>query len=72
MNIQSTLRKVYNKIKYIQIEEGDLTADNFGEAAFRAGQLDSAKLFMKIYNGELGDEDLEMELAKLEPTEAMN
>ena len=44
MNIQSTLRKVYDKIKYIQIEEGDLTADNFGE----------------------------MELAKLEPTEAVN
>ena len=72
MNIDSNIRKVYNKSKYNQIDEDDLTAENFGEAAYRAGQYDMAKLLIKLFKGELTDNDLEMELAKLEPTEAVN
>ena len=72
MNIQSTLRKIYNKIKYIQIEEDDLTPENFGAGAFNAGMLYSAKLFMKCYNGEMTEEELNVELAKLESAEVVN
>ena len=72
MNIQSNLRKIYNKIKSLQIEEDNLDADNFGQAAYYAGMLDASKLFMKLYNGELSEEEVDRELAKLEPTESVN
>ena len=64
MNIQSTLSKIYNKIKHLQVE--DVDSDNFVQGAYFAGMLDSAKLFMKTYNGELTDEEIREELAKLD------
>ena len=72
MNIQANLRKIYNRIRRLQIPEDDITADNYGQGAYFAGMLDSAKLFMKLYNGELTETQIEIELAKLEPTESVN
>ena len=72
MNVSSTGKKVYSKLRHLQIEEDDLNADNFSEAAYRAGQYDMAKFFIKLYDGELNNEQVEIELAKLEPTEAVN
>ena len=72
MNIQSNFEKIYTKIKHGQIDESDLTPENFGEAAFRAGQLDMAKFLIKLYEGQLSDEEFNIELALLEPVEAVN
>jgi len=72
MNITAIERKIYNKVKYLQIPEDELTSVNFGEAAFRAGQLDMAKLLMSLRNGELSEEQVRIELAKLDSVEAVN
>lgn len=65
MNIQSNLRKLYNNLKNLQIEEKDITAENFGRASYLAGMLDSAKIFMNLYNGDLSEERLEWEISQL-------
>jgi hypothetical protein len=65
LNIQSTLRKVYNNLKNLQIPEEDITAENFSRASYLAGMLDSAKIFMNIYNGDVTEERLEWELRQL-------
>ena len=65
MNIQSVLSKVYNTVKFSQIPEDEVTAENFGRASYMAGMLDSAKIFMKIYNGEVDEREVEYEMAKL-------
>ena len=70
MNITAIERKIFNKIKHNQIEEIDST--NFGEAAFRAGQLDMAILLMNLRNGELSEHQVEQEMAKLETVEMVN
>jgi hypothetical protein len=70
MNIQQELRKAYNTIKSLQIEE--LTSENFGRAAYLAGMLDSAKLFFGLYNGEFSEERLEAELRRIKQEEVIN
>ena len=72
MNVSAAERKVFNKIKYLQIPEDEITADNFGIAAFRAGQYDMAKFLMQLRNGELSDQQFNIELAKLEPMRMVN
>ena len=72
MNIQSNLRKLYNKIKYLQIDADDFTSENFSRGIYYAGMLDASKLFMKLYNGELTQEEIDFEIAKLEPAEVVN
>ena len=66
VNIQSSLRKLYNTVNRKQIDEKDITAENFSRAAYMAGMLDSAKIFIKLYNGELSDEQFNYELNQLE------
>ena len=73
MNITAEERKIYNKVKHLQIAEDDITPVNFGLAAFRAGQLDMAKLLMKLRNGELSEYQLRTEVATLDNhTEMVN
>jgi hypothetical protein len=66
MNIQATERKIYNKVKFLQIPEDEVTSENFGASAYYAGMLDMGKLLIKCHNGELTDEDVRVELAKLD------
>lgn len=63
MNIQGNLRKLYNNIKNLQIEE--VTPENFGRASYLAGMLDSAKIFINLYNGDLTEERLDWEIHQL-------
>ena len=72
MNVNAALRKVYNKIKYLQIPEEEIDSVNAAAATYYAGMEDSAKLFMNIYLGEISESQLEEELAKLEPMESVN
>ena len=64
MNIQQVLRKVYNQVRSYQIPETDVKPENFARAIYMAGMLDSAKIFIKIYNGELSEHQIDMEMAK--------
>ena len=72
MNIQSNLRKLYNVIKKLQIPDESMTTGNASRAIYLAGMLHSAKLFIKLYNGELSDETLEFELKELQQEEVVN
>ena len=72
MNIQGTLRRVYNKIKNLQIPDGEISNENLSRAIYLTGMLDSAKIFMNIYNGDLSEGDLEEELKRLEYEEIPN
>ena len=64
MNIEAQLSKVHNAIKSAQIEEDDLTPENFSEGAFMAGAYWASKVFNKIRNGELTEYEVKVELAK--------
>jgi len=72
MNVQSNLRKVYNVIKKLQIEDKDVTALNVSRAVYMSGMLHSAKIFMNLYNGDLTETTLEYELQELQKEEAVN
>ena len=73
MNIQAVERKIYNKVKFLQIPEDDITPVNFGAASYYAGMLDMGKLLIKCHNGELTEEEVRIELAKLDSaTRAVN
>lgn len=62
MNTQSTLRKIYNNIKNLQIPDEEVVPENMTRAVYMAGMLDSAKIFIKVYNGELSEEGVELEM----------
>ena len=64
MNIQQTLSKVYNQVKSFQIKDEDVLPGNFTRAIYMQGMLDSAKIFMKIYNGELTEQQIDLEMSK--------
>jgi len=66
LNIQKTLFKVYNIIKGYQIK--DVTPENITRAAYMDGMLDSAKIFFKIYNGELSEEGVDLEMKRFKET----
>ncbi len=73
MNIAAIERKIYNKVKFLQISEDELTEANFLAAAYYAGMLDMGKLMVKCHNGELTEETVRIELAKLDnATRAVN
>ena len=73
MNIAAQERKVYNKIKFLQIPEDELTPENFAAAAYYAGILDGLKIITPVHRGELTDHQVDVELAKLDSaTRAIN
>jgi len=65
VNISAAFREIHNAVKYIQIAEKDLTEENFGEAAFKAGQYDMSKILTNLYNGDITERQLKIEIAKL-------
>lgn len=65
MNISAAFRQIHNAVKHIQIPEGELNSENFGEAAFKAGQYDMSKIYTNLYNGDLSEHQLKIEIAKL-------
>lgn len=71
MNIQKELSKLYNVIKYLQISEDEITAENVMKASYYAGMQDSAKMFMNIYNGDLTQHQVDVEIAKLKESSAV-
>ena len=72
MNITAVEKRAYSKLKLLQISEDELTAENFGTAAYNAGMLYMANFLMRLRGGELTQKEADLELAKLEPMEAVN
>lgn len=65
MNIAAAFREIHNAVKHIQISEEELTSENFGEAAFKAGQYDMSKILTNLYNGDISERQLKVEVGKL-------
>lgn len=72
MNITSNLFRLYNVIKKLQIPDEKMTSENASRAIYLAGMLHSAKLFIKLYNGELTETTLDHELKELQQEELLN
>ena len=72
MNLTAVERKIWNKIKHLQIPESEITPVNFGAASFYAGAEYMCKLIMNLRNGDLTEQQVDIELAKLIPMETVN
>jgi len=68
MNIQDKLFKIYNIVKY-NFEEYNKNPEKDGETAARAiyyaGAYNTAKLFLKTYQGEFDEREIDFFLKKL-------
>ena len=72
MNIQSILSRIYNTIRFNQIPEEEVQPHNITRMIYMAGMLDASKLFMSVYNDEVTEQEIEVELAKLKRWESVN
>jgi hypothetical protein len=69
MNIQDKLFKIYNTVKY-GFENWNERSTDDGESAakaiYYAGAYNTAKLFLKTYQGEFSEADIDFWLKKLD------
>ena len=69
MNIQDKLFKIYNTVKYnfdSWNEKSTEDGESAAKAIYFAGAYNTAKLFLKTYQGEFDDSDIEFWLEKLD------